>query len=260
MGIINCTPDSFYDGGKYNNINAAVLQIEKHLQEGAQFIDIGGYSSRPGASDISTIEEIKRIVPIIEAAVKAFPEVIISADTFRSEVAKAAYEAGAQIINDISAGELDARMFETITELNTPYIMMHMKHTPQDMQQDIHYDNLLLEMGAYFSEKVNILHSRGVKDVILDVGFGFAKTIDNNYKLLANLRHFDFLGLPMLAGISRKSMLYKPLKIESSNALNATTAANMIALLNGASILRVHDVKEAVECIKIFELTEDNVK
>lgn len=258
MGIVNCTPDSFYDGGRYNHIDSAVLQIEKHLQEGAQFIDIGGYSSRPGATDISSIEEIKRIIPIIEAAVKAFPDVIISADTFRSEVARAAYESGAQIINDISAGELDPQMFDTIAELNIPYIMMHMKHTPQDMQQDIHYDNILLEIGAYFSKKVNLMHAKGVKDIILDVGFGFAKTMENNYHLLANLRHFDFLRLPMLAGVSRKSMLYKPLKIESSTALNATTAANMIALVNGTNILRVHDVKEAAECIKVFELTQGN--
>lgn len=258
MGIVNCTPDSFYDGGKYNNVDSALIQIEKHLVEGADFIDIGGYSSRPGAIDITINEEIKRVAPVIEAAIKRFPEVIISIDTFRSEVAKAAYESGAIIINDISAGTLDTKMFDTILELNTPYIMMHMKHTPQDMQKDIHYDNLLLEVGKYFSEKVNYLHTNGFHDIILDVGFGFAKTLKHNYNLLANLKHFDFLKLPMLVGVSRKSMLYKPLGSESSKALNATTAANMIALQNGANILRVHDVKEAKECISIFNLTNDN--
>lgn len=259
MGIVNCTPDSFYDGGKYNNVDSAIIQIEKHLAEGADFIDIGGYSSRPGAIDISVKEEINRVIPVIDAAIKKFPEVIISIDTFRSEVAKAAYDSGAMIINDISAGALDDKMFDTVIELNTPYIMMHMKHTPQNMQKDIHYDNLLLEVGKYFSENVNYLHTNGVHDIILDPGFGFAKTIENNYHLLANLKHFDFLGLPMLVGVSRKSMLYKPLDIDSSEALNVTTAANMIALENGANILRVHDVKEAKECISIFNMTKANL-
>ncbi len=258
MGIVNCTPDSFYDGGKYVRIDHALRQVEKHLTDGATFIDIGGYSSRPGAADISTSEEIKRIEPIIKETTKRFPEAIISIDTFRSEVAKMALDSGEMIINDISAGQLDEQMFDLVISRNVPYIMMHMKNTPQNMQHDIHYDNLLIEVGKYFSEKVNYLQANGVKDIIIDLGFGFAKTIEHNYKLLANLRHFDFLELPMLVGLSRKSMLYKPLQLDSSNALNATTAAHMIALQNGANILRVHDVKEAMECIAIYNLTKQN--
>lgn len=258
MGIVNCTPDSFYDGGINNSIDTALKHIEKHLNEGASFIDIGGYSSRPGASDISIEEEIDRIEPIIKAAVKEFPEGVISIDTFRSEVARIALNLGAQIINDISAGQLDDKMFDLVIDRNVPYIMMHMKRTPQNMQKDIHYDNLLKEIGYYFSERVNHLHLNGVSDIIIDVGFGFAKTIEHNYKLLANLKHFEFLKLPMLVGVSRKSMLYKPLGLDSTTALNATTSANMIALQNGAKILRVHDVKEAMECLKVFELTTKN--
>lgn len=254
MGIINCTPDSFFDGGKYNATDQALTQIEKHLAEGATFIDVGGYSSRPGADDVSVEEEISRVCPVIEKAATSFPNVIISIDTFRSKVASAALEAGASIINDISGGQLDDQMFDTVIDAGVPYIMMHMKKTPQDMQVDIHYDNLLTELGSYFSERVNYLNSQGVNDLVIDVGFGFAKTQDHNYELLANLQHFDFLKLPMLVGVSRKSMLYKPLHVESKDALNATTAANMIALQNGANILRVHDVKEAVECIKIYQL------
>ncbi|CAG5084475.1 Dihydropteroate synthase [Parvicella tangerina] len=258
MGIVNMTPDSFYDGGAYNDIDAALIQVEKHLSEGATFIDIGGYSSRPGASSISVEEEINRVVPVVRAIHKKFPKAVISIDTFRSEVARAAISEGGSIINDISAGELDPKMFGAIIELNVPYIMMHMKKTPKDMQKGIHYDHLLLEIGNYFSKKVNHLHASGVKDIILDVGFGFAKTIEHNYQLLGNLQHFDFLKLPMLAGISRKSMLYKPLNTSTEQALNATTAANMIALQNGANLLRVHDVKEAMECVTIYNLTKQN--
>ena len=257
MGIVNCTPDSFYDGGKNNSAETALKQIEKHLKEGATLIDIGGYSSRPGAADVSIEEETERVVPIIKSALKEFPDLIISVDTFRSKVAKRSLDVGAMIINDISAGQLDDQMLALVINQNVPYIMMHMKHTPQNMQNSIHYDNVLLEIGMYFSEKVSYLQSKGVKDIILDPGFGFAKDLTHNYKLLGNLNHFDFLNLPLLAGISRKSMLYKPLNIESSQALNATTAANMIALMNGAKILRVHDVKEAAECVHIYNLTEE---
>lgn len=258
MGIINCTPDSFFDGGMHNNVNGALRQIEKHLHAGATFIDIGGYSSRPGAEHIDDNEETARIAPIIKEAVKNFPEAIFSVDTFRSEVAKTAINSGAHMINDISAGEMDTNMLKVIIELNVPYVMMHMKNTPQNMQSDIQYENLLTDIGRYFSEKLNYLNANGVHDVLLDVGFGFAKTIKHNYELLSNLRHFDFLNSPMLVGVSRKSMLYKPLEISSKEALNATTAAHMIALQNGANILRVHDTKEAMEAVEIYNLCEQN--
>lgn len=258
MGIVNITPDSFYDGGKTNTLDSALSQIEKHLEEGADFIDIGGYSSRPGATHIPEEEEIQRTRPIIEEAIKRFPDIIISLDTFRSNVARIGLDSGVQIINDISGGQLDDDMFDLIIERNVPYILMHMKHTPIDMQQNIQYDNILLEMGMYFSSKVNYLQSKGVKDIILDVGFGFAKNLEHNYHVLHHLDHFSFLKLPLLAGLSRKSMLYKPLQIESNQALNATTAANILALTKGAKILRVHDVKEAVECIKIHNLYQAN--
>lgn len=260
MGIVNCTPDSFYDGGKTNTLTLALKQIEKHLLEGADFLDIGGYSSRPGASSVPLEEEIDRIQPIVYEASKRFPEAVISLDTFRSEVARIGIESGAQIINDISGGELDPNMFDLIIEKNIPYILMHMKNTPENMQQNIHYENLLLEIGMYFSKKVNYLQSKGVKDIILDVGFGFAKNLEHNYHLLKHLDHFKFLKLPILAGLSRKSMLYKPLQITSGEALNATTAANMLALNKGVKILRVHDVKQAVECVSIFNLYQSNFK
>jgi dihydropteroate synthase len=256
MGIINITPDSFYDGGKTNNIQDALAQATKHIEEGATIIDIGGYSSRPGAANISIEEEINRVTPIIETIRIKHPEVIISIDTFRSEVAKKAIEKGAHIVNDISAGELDDKMFKTVADLNVPYIMMHMKGNPQNMQEKPQYENILLEITNYFSIKIEQLISLGVKDIIIDPGFGFGKTVAHNYNILKNLSHFKLLGLPILVGLSRKSMLYKPLNSTSENALNATTAAHMIALQNGAKILRVHDVKEAMEAIKIFKLAE----
>lgn len=256
MGIVNVTPDSFYDGGINNTEKKSLLLIEKHLNDGATFIDIGGYSSRPGAINISTKEEIDRVTPIIEAAVLRFPDINISIDTFRSEVARTAIESGAKIINDISGGELDTEMFHTVAELKTPYILMHMNGNPENMQLSPSYNNVLIEIGLYFSTKLKTLRSLGVSDVILDVGFGFGKTIDHNYQLLSNLKHFEFLGAPMLAGLSRKSMLYKPLNGTPEDSLNATTCANMIALMNGAKILRVHDVKEASEAISIYQLTK----
>lgn len=253
MGIVNITPDSFYDGGKNNSVKSALAQIEKHLNDGATFIDVGGYSSRPGAKNISEKEELDRVIPIINAAVKEFPESLISIDTFRSNVAKQAIDNGASLINDISAGELDSEMFETAATLQVPYVMMHMKGTPQNMQSKVQYNNLITEIGKYFSEKVNKLRILGVNDILIDVGFGFGKTLDDNYQLLANLRHFEHLGLPILTGISRKSMIHKLLNSSASEALNGSTALHMIALQNGSSILRVHDVKEAVECVKLFE-------
>ena len=255
MGILNVTPDSFYDGGKYND-NASVLrQTEKMLREGATFIDIGAYSSKPNAEHINEIEELKRITPIIELLVKEFPQILISIDTFRSVVAKKGIEAGACIVNDISAGSIDTDMFKAIAKLNVPYILMHMQGTPQNMQQNPIYKDIAHELIYYFSKKVSELRGLKVNDIIIDVGFGFGKTIEHNYELLKNLDLFKTLELPLLAGVSRKSMLYKVLETTPKNALNATTSANTIALLNGANILRVHDVKEAIEAIKIVEST-----
>lgn len=259
MGIVNITPDSFYDGGKHSSVKSALLSIEKHLQDGATFIDIGGYSSRPGADDVSSKEEMTRVIPVISEAIKAFPSAIISIDTFRSQVAKAAVESGAQMINDISGGELDQKMFTTLKELQVPYVLMHMQKKPQNMQENPIYENVLMDIGKYFSQKVCHLHELGIKDIILDIGLGFGKTLSHNYHLLGHLSHFDFLRLPFLVGLSRKSMLYKPLEIDSNNALNATTASHMIALNNGANILRVHDTKEAIEAIKINQLLQANL-
>lgn len=258
MGILNLTPDSFYDGGKYSNEKAAIIQVEKMLNEGATFIDIGSYSSRPGAKHISEEEELQRILPIIKILVKEFPEIIISADTFRSNIAKQCVMNGAALVNDISAGEMDKNMFTTISQLQVPYIFMHMKGNPQTMQKNPTYQNITKEVLLYFSEKISKLRELGINDIISDVGFGFGKTIDHNYKLLNNLNLFKNLEIPTLVGVSRKSMLYKPLNTSANEALNATTAANTIALLNGANILRVHDVKEAVEAIKIVELVKKN--
>lgn len=258
MGILNITPDSFFDGGKYNNTAAIISHVAQMLNEGATFIDIGAYSSRPGAKHISKEEELTRIVPIVELLVKEFPQIIISIDTFRSEIAKQCIHKGACIINDISAGEMDANMFLTIAQLQVPYIIMHMQGTPQNMQQSPNYKAIVKDILFYFSKKINELRSLGVNDIITDVGFGFGKTIEHNYELLSNLDLFKYLDTTNLVGVSRKSMLFKPLNIKPEEALNATTAANTIALLNGANILRVHDVKEAVEAIKIVELLKNN--
>ena len=253
MGILNCTPDSFFDGGKYNNESDILQQVEKMLLEGATFIDVGAYSSRPGATHISEEEELQRIVPIIELLAKNFPEIIISVDTFRSNVAKNSVEVGAAIINDISGGKMDSNMFKTVAELKVPYIMMHMLGTPQNMQKNPVYEDVTKELISFFAAQISKLHQLKVSDIIIDVGFGFGKTIEHNYQLLKDLALFKNLEAPILAGISRKSMLYKPLEITPQLALNATTSANTIALLNGANILRVHDVKEAMEAIKIVE-------
>ena len=256
MGILNLTPDSFYDGGRYNSEKEILLQTEKMINEGSTFIDIGGYSSRPGAKHISEKEELSRIVPVIEILIKHFPNILISIDTFRSEVAKQSIDSGACMINDISAGSLDKSMFETVARLQVPYIMMHMKGTPQNMQKNANYDNLIKDIIYFFSKKVNELRELGLNDIVLDVGFGFSKTLDQNYELLQNLNLFKNLELPILTGISRKSMLYKLLDITPKEALNSTSVANTIALLQGANILRVHDVKEAMETINIVEKTK----
>lgn len=255
MGILNCTPDSFFDGGKYSNSKAIVNQVEKMLSEGATFIDVGAYSSRPaGAEHISEEEELSRILPVIKLLISEFPSILISVDTFRSQVAEQSIDQGACIVNDIASGEMDAKMFSTVAKLQVPYIMMHMKGTPQNMQQNPTYTNVITDLLYYFSKKISELHEIGLNDIIADVGFGFGKTITHNYQLLNHLALFKNLETPLLVGLSRKGMLYKPLGITAESALNATTVANTVALINGASILRVHDVKEAVEAVKIVAL------
>jgi dihydropteroate synthase len=258
MGILNITPDSFYDGGKYKNELEFLTQTEKMLHEGATFIDVGAYSSRPGAVHISEKEELSRILPVIDLLMKYFPEIILSVDTFRSEIAQKTIENGAAIINDISGGKMDENMFQTVADLQVPYILMHMLGTPQNMQQNPVYEDVTKDIIRFFSEQIFKLHQLKVNDIIIDIGFGFGKTLQHNYEILSNLGLFKNLDAPILVGVSRKSMLYKPLGITANEALNATTAANTIALLNGANILRVHDVKEAVEAIKIVNQLREN--
>ncbi len=252
MGILNLTPDSFYDGGRNNTVYEALKKTQQFLTEGADFIDIGAYSSRPKAEHISREEELSRLIPVIKAIVKEFPDAILSVDTFRSDIAKAAIHEGAHLVNDISAGELDAKMFETVAQLQVPYILMHMKGTPQTMQQHANYEDLLGEVCDYFMQKIKKLISLGLTDLIIDPGFGFAKTPEQSYELLSKLNLLKMPGYPILAGVSRKSMIYKIIDTDAENALNGTTVANTIALIKGANILRVHDVKEAVEAVKIF--------
>ena len=252
MGILNVTPNSFFDGGKYKNESEILSQVEKMLLDGATFIDIGAYSSRPNAEFVSEQEEISRIVPVVNLILKHFPETIISIDTFRSQVAKASIESGAAIINDIAAGNLDDKMFEIIAKYNVPYIMMHMRGNPQTMQTLTDYDDIVKEMLFYFSEKVAVARSYGINDLIIDPGFGFAKTIAQNYEVFQKMELFNMLELPILVGISRKSMIYKTLDTTIENALNGTTVLNTLALTKGAKILRVHDVKEAMECVTLF--------
>lgn len=253
MGILNCTPDSFFDGGKYHSDALLLNQVEKMLSEGATFIDVGAYSSRPNAQNITEHEELKRSLNAVQLILAKFPEALISVDTFRSKIAAESINAGACMINDISGGSLDKNMFETIAKLQVPYVLMHMKGTPKTMQNNPKYDDIIYEMRLYFSEKITNLRALGVNDLILDVGFGFGKTIENNYTLLKHLELFKCFDLPILAGLSRKSMLYKVLENTPEEALNATTIVNTIALQNGAAILRVHDVKEALETIKIIQ-------
>ena len=252
MGILNITPDSFYDGGKYNSDKKILDHIEKMVIDGATFIDIGAYSSRPGGLDIDENEELKRIIPAIELVNKKFPEIIISIDTFRSKVAEACLNSGASMINDISASQLDEKMMETIAKYNVPYIIMHMKGNPQNMMDKTNYDDMLQEMIKYFSKKINQAISYKINDIIIDPGFGFAKNIKQNYDLLNHLDLLKILDKPIMVGISRKSMIYKSLDSTPEEALNGTTVLNTVALIKGASILRVHDVKEANECIKLI--------
>jgi len=253
MGILNLTPDSFYDGGKFIQKKAILSHVEKMLNEGATFIDIGAYSSRPGAEHVSEEEELNRILPVVASVLQEFPEALLSIDTFRSKIASNCLEAGAAMINDISAGRLDSLMLPTIAQFKVPYIMMHMRGNPQTMSQQTDYDNLLIDIKKYFSERIAFANALGIIDLIIDPGFGFAKSIDQNYELLAKLELFQDFGRPLLAGLSRKSMIYKTLKTNAKKALNGTTALNMVALGKGANILRVHDVKEAVECVKLTE-------
>ena len=258
MGILNVTPNSFYDGGKFDNDTTILTHVEKMLTDGATFIDVGGYSSKPNAEIVSEKEELARVLPTIQKIKTAFPNVIISIDTFRSEVAKQSVENGAALINDIAAGSLDENMMQLVAKCQVPYIMMHMKGNPQTMQSLAQYDNIVKEMLFYFSEKVALARSFGINDLIIDPGFGFAKTIEQNFEVLNKLELFQMLELPLLVGVSRKSMIHKTLEITSETALNGTTTLNTIALMKGAKILRVHDVKEAVETVKLFQLTIAN--
>ena len=252
MGILNLTPDSFYDGGKYKNESEILSQVYIMLKNEATFVDIGAYSSRPNAEHISEAEELKRLLPIIALIIKEFPEIIISTDTFRSEVAKQSIASGAAIINDISAGNLDNNMLQTVAEAQVPYIMMHMKGTPQTMQKQANYKNIIKEILFYFSERIAEAKKLGINDIIVDPGFGFAKNTAQNFEILKQLELFKILDLPILAGISRKSMIYKTLNSTAKEALNGTTVLNTIAIQKGANILRVHDVKEATETIKLI--------
>lgn len=253
MGILNITPDSFYDGGRHNRVDTALLQAEKLLSSGADILDIGAYSSRPGAADVDADQERVRLLPVINAIMTRFPEAILSVDTFRSDVARASIAAGAHVINDISGGTLDANMFSTVAELRVPYILMHMRGTPNTMQQLTDYRDVVQDVNLFFGKQVAILRELGVKDIILDPGFGFAKTLEQNYELLWHLETLHVHGLPILGAVSRKSMIYKKLGIKAADALNGTTVLNTILLLKGVQILRVHDVKAAKEAIALLQ-------
>lgn len=252
MGILNVTPNSFYDGGMYKSSSEMLTKVGKMLSDGATFIDVGAYSSKPSAEYVSEEEELQRIIPIINLILEYYPEALLSVDTFRSEVAKVCIENGAAMINDISAGNLDDKMLETIAKYNVPYIMMHMRGTPETMQKMTSYEDIVKEILFYFSEKVANARSFGINDLIIDPGFGFAKTLDQNYEVLQKMELFEILELPLLAGFSRKSMIYKTLQSSAEEALNGTIVLNTVALTKGAKILRVHDVKEAMECITLF--------
>lgn len=253
MGILNMTFDSFFEGSRLNNVDEALKKAELLLIQGADFLDLGGMSTRPGSSEITLDEELKRVVPTVEAIMKEFPEAIISVDTYRSQVAKHSVEAGASIINDISAGVLDDKLFETVAELNVPYILMHMQGNPKNMQQNPHYENVTLEVNEFLSEKIQALKSLGVNDIILDPGFGFGKSLQHNYELMDKMDLIGFGEYPILVGISRKSMITQLLNISAKEALNGTSVLNLISLQKGANILRVHDVKEAKEVVQIWK-------
>ena len=253
MGILNLTPDSFFDGGQYIDTDSILKRAKQIVEEGADIIDLGAYSTRPGAEDIDVEEEWRRMQPALACIRKELPNTILSIDTFRSELVKRAInEFGACIVNDISGGTLDDKMFETIAELQVPYIMMHIKGTPQSMQTQTDYKDLMGELLEFFKDRVKQLNDLGAKDIIIDPGFGFAKTLDQNYEIMAKLEGFKSLNVALLIGVSRKSMIYKLLGGEAKDSLNGTTALNMVALMGGANILRVHDVKEAIECVNLY--------
>lgn len=260
MGILNVTPDSFYDGGRYLEEKSILEQVEKMLGEGADLIDVGGYSTRPGAREISEDEELKRVIDAIRIILAAFPDAVLSADTFHASVARSAVDAGASMINDISGGELDEKMFETMAALHVPYILMHLRGTPQTMTRHTQYDNLVKDVTDYFHPKLDRLHRLGVKDILIDPGFGFAKTVEQNFELLNHLDYLQILGKPLLVGLSRKSMIWRTLETDPEGALNGSTALHTLALLKGANMLRVHDVREAVECIRLVGKLEKNEK
>lgn len=253
MGIINLTPDSFYQGSRISDEMELLGTVEKMLEDGADIIDLGAYSSRPGATPVTEKEEMKRLLPALDQILRSFPGTLISVDTFRSRVARAAWERGASMINDISGGQLDEEMFRAIADIRLPYILMHMRGDPQTMSQNTNYANLFKEIVDFFTRQVGKLNKFGVSDIFLDPGFGFAKTVDQNYELIKNFKYFNVLGYPLLAGISRKSMVYKVLEVQPSEALNGTTVLNTLALLNQASILRVHDIREAKQIVKILD-------
>ena len=254
MGILNVTPDSFYAGSRMQSEQEIAARVEQILAEGGEMIDIGAYSSRPGADDVSTAEEMERLRRGLSIVRRMAPQAVVSVDTFRADVAQMCVEEyGVQIINDIAGGELDDRMFSTVARLQVPYILMHMQGTPRDMQQHPHYDNLLVEVMQYFARKVQQLRDLGAKDIILDPGFGFGKTLEHNYELLSHLEEFRLFELPLLVGVSRKSMIYRLLGGTPADALNGTTALHAISLMKGADILRVHDVRQAVEVVNIYQ-------
>lgn len=258
MGIINVTPDSFYADSRASSIDQALVLAEKHLREGAKILDLGGMSSRPGAEIIGVEEELSRVLPIIKAIKAEFPDTIISLDTVRAQVVEAGVAAGASIINDISAGSVDEQLFSTVSRLNVPYILMHMQGKPSNMQTEPTYEDVVNEIFDFFVKKVGELRDLGVKDIVIDPGFGFGKRLEHNYTLLRSLHVFKVLGLPILAGISRKSMIYKLLEIEATEALIGTAALHMVALQQGSKILRVHDVREANEVIKLWSQLENH--
>ena len=255
MGILNVTPDSFYDGGVHHESNEIENHVNKMINDGMDILDIGGYSSRPGAKVITENEEMSRVLPTLKRLKKVFPDLIISIDTFQSKVANASLAEGADIINDISSGTIDDKMMNVIAEYNCPYIMMHMQGRPDNMQNDPNYNDVTLEIIQYLAQKVKKARDYNIVDLIVDPGFGFGKTKDHNFEILNNLEKFKILELPVLTGFSRKSMIYKTLKTTSKNALNGTSSLNTIALMKGAKILRVHDIKEAKECIILYEKT-----
>ena len=259
MGVLNVTPDSFYDGGVFSNEKKILAQVEKMILDGADIIDIGGFSSKPGAKTISLKEEEKRVIPIIKLINKTFNKIIISVDTFRSEIAEKSLNEGASIINDISGGDLDKNIYQISYKYKAPYIMMHMNGVPSNMQNNPKYENINHDIIKDFTSKIDSAEKKGVCDIIIDPGFGFGKTIQHNYQILNNLKLYTVLKKPILVGISRKSMIYKLLKTDPSKALNGTTRLNTIALINGANILRVHDVKEAKEVIKLYSFLKENV-